>query len=112
MWKDEAYLLDMWLAADKIRRLSRGVTEEAFLAQEMMHYAFAYLIPVIGEAARQISVGYRTDHPEIPWQDIVGMRHRLVHDYASTQPKIVWGVVQTDIPALLDRLAPLVPPKP
>jgi uncharacterized protein with HEPN domain len=36
---------------------------------------------VIGEAARQVSREFTAVHPEIPWENIVGMRHKVVHDY-------------------------------
>ncbi|NDJ87097.1 MAG: DUF86 domain-containing protein [Chloroflexi bacterium] len=38
-------------------------------------------IEVIGEAASRISEGFRLEHTELPWREIIGMRHRLVHGY-------------------------------
>jgi len=36
---------------------------------------------IIGEAAFKISKETREQLPGVPWNDIVGMRHRLIHAY-------------------------------
>lgn len=36
---------------------------------------------IVGEAGRQVSREFSDRHPEIPWADIIGMRHKVVHDY-------------------------------
>lgn len=65
---------------------------------------------MIGEAAGRVSRDFTAAHPEIPWADIVGMRHKVVHDYLSVDEDIVWQVVIVDLPKLVDQLEPLVPP--
>ena len=47
-------------------------------------------------------------HPEIPWENIVGMRHKVVHDYLGVDEDIVWQVVIEDLPRLVEQLEPLV----
>jgi uncharacterized protein with HEPN domain len=39
------------------------------------------------------------------------MRHKVVHDYLGVDEDIVWQVVTTDLPTLVDSLEPLVPPE-
>ena len=50
------------------------------------------------------------DKIEIPWREIIGMRHRLVHNDVNIDPVRVWEVVRQDISALIPLLEPLVPP--
>ena len=111
MWRDEAYLLDMLLAARAIGTHAEGVTWERFENDEILQNAFMHLIQIIGEAARKISPEFQEAHPDIPWRDIIGMRHRLVHEYFRIIPEKVWDVVIRDIPPLIDALEPLVPPE-
>jgi uncharacterized protein with HEPN domain len=111
MWRDEACLLDMLLAARKIRRFSEGVAFEKFLSDELMQHGIMRLIQILGEAARKVSPEFRQAHQEIPWQGIIGMRNRMVHEYFRIIPAKVWDVdvVRDEIPVLIPLLEPLVP---
>jgi uncharacterized protein with HEPN domain len=111
MWRDEAHLLDILLASRKIVRFSQGYDAIKFAADEVIQHAVMRLIQIIGEAARKISQAYKEDHPQIPWTQIIGMRNRLVHEYFRVETDIVWEVVETDIPALIPLLEPLLPPE-
>lgn len=61
-------------------------------------------IEIIGEAAARVSTSARVECPGIPWQDIVTMRHRLVHGYFDIDLDIVWNTVVEDLPALVVEL--------
>lgn len=111
MWRDDAYVLDMLLAARKVLQFTRGVNWEQFERDELVQNAVMRQIQIIGEAARRISPEYQSDHPEVPWRDIVGMRNRLVHEYFRILPGRVWNVVEKQIPDLVQMLEPLVPPE-
>jgi uncharacterized protein with HEPN domain len=112
MWRDGAYLLDMLLAARKAQEFSHGATKTFFLSNEVLQNAVMRQIQIIGEAARNISDEFKSAHPDIPWKEIVGMRHRLVHDYFRIIPERVWQVLDRDIAPLVAQLKPLVPPEP
>lgn len=112
MSRDDACLLDMRVASEKALSFTRGATRQAFDANEMMQFAVVRAVQVVGEAARQISTEFRTAHPEIPWQAIMGTRHRLVHEYMNVNLDVVWRVVEQHLPELLRLLAPLIPPEP
>jgi uncharacterized protein with HEPN domain len=68
-------------------------------------------LQIIGEAARSIPETTRQLAPNVPWTQIIGMRHILVHDYFGVDTEAVWAVVERElaplrreIAALLDRL--------
>jgi uncharacterized protein with HEPN domain len=50
----------------------------------------------------------RARYPGVPWAAIVGMRHRVVHDYLNIDQNIVWDVVDRDLPPLVIELAKTV----
>ncbi len=110
MWRDDAYVLDMLLAARKVLEFTRGVDGVRFQRDELVQNAVMRQIQIIGEAARMVSPEYRADHPEVPWRDIVGMRNRLVHEYFRILPDRVWEVADKHIPELVRMLEPLVSP--
>lgn len=95
--------------------LSRKITEklartsrEEFDRDENLRLALAHLLQTIGEAARRVSREFQKAHPEIPWAGIVGMRHKVVHDYMDVDEDVVWKTSIEEIPRLvaaLERLA-------
>ncbi len=110
MWRDDAYLLDMLLAARKIQKYAQGYNFERFEEDEVLQDAIMRRIQIIGEAARKVSLEFKEAHSEISWPDIIGMRHRLVHDYSQIISEKVWETVIKDIPELIDQIEPLIPP--
>ncbi len=40
----------------------------------------------------------------IPWRTIVGMRHKVVHDYLYVNYDVVWDVATVDLPVLIPEL--------
>ncbi len=89
---------------EKVERRSRA----DFDADENLRLALAYLIQIIGEAASRVSSAFREAHAEVPWSEIIGMRHKIVHDYLGVDYDVVWEVVTADLPVLagtLERIA-------
>lgn len=62
--------------------------------------ATAYLIAVMGEAASKLSVKITEKYSDIPWRQIVGMRHRIIHDYGNVDLENLRQVVVADLPNL------------
>jgi uncharacterized protein with HEPN domain len=111
MWRDEAYLLDILIAARKVLRYVSDLSRELFKEDNLRQDAVIRNLQIIGEAARKISDEFRSGHPEIPWGEIVGMRNRLVHDYSRIDVAKIWDTAQEDIPSLIRWIEPLVPPE-
>ncbi len=111
MRDDKALLLDMIGAAEDAIRFVSDLDETESLASRLHQYAVIRAIEVIGEAASRVSADFRDRHPEVPWRDITGMRHRLVHGYADVRLDVVWVVARDRLPGSLVLLSPLLPPE-
>ncbi|MBE9169157.1 DUF86 domain-containing protein [Pleurocapsales cyanobacterium LEGE 06147] len=109
MSRDKASLLDMVNAAKRVIKFTEGLDKSALATNEEKQSAILYQVVVIGEATKRLSLEFRTQHPEIPWKDIAGMRDILAHQYDRINLNTLWDVVQTDIPELLALLEPLLP---
>ncbi len=106
--EDEVLLRDM---LDYARRAVEAVAGKDRLDLDsdlILAAALERFIEVIGEAARKVSVLTRTKAAEIPWQEIIGMRNRLVHGYAAVDHDIVWDVVSADLRSMIDSLEELL----
>jgi uncharacterized protein with HEPN domain len=105
MPRDDAVYVEHMLetarnAVGKVERKSRA----DFDADENLRLALAHLIQILGEAASRVSSAFRETHPEIPWSEVIGMRHKIVHDYLGLDYDIVWEVVTRDLPILAGKL--------
>ena len=109
MQKDDLVFVGHMLdTARKALDLVRGKSREDFDRDEVLDLALTHLLQVIGEAARRVSTGFVEQHPEIAWRAIVGMRHRVVHDYLHVDEDVVWDVVTGDLEPLVAGLSKLL----
>lgn len=107
--RDAILLLDMLLAARDARAFVAGLDESTFAASRLHQNAVIRSLEIIGEAAGKVSLAFRAAHPVIPWRDITGMRHRLIHAYAEVRLDLVWQVANDRLEPLIAALEPLVP---
>jgi uncharacterized protein with HEPN domain len=110
--RDPAYLWDMLEAARSVGRYTEGLSLEQYLKDEKTRSAVERQLEILGEAARHVSPTCQQAHPEIPWQRIMAQRNVLAHEYGEIDHFIIWKVVVTHIPALIEALQPLIPPLP
>lgn len=107
---DLVYLGHMLDTARKAIEKTQGIQRADFDRDENLRLALAHLIQIIGEAARHVSDEARRKHSEIPWSAIIGMRHKVVHDYLEVDEDIVWDVVTVDLPPIVTALERMVSP--
>jgi uncharacterized protein with HEPN domain len=108
--RDLVYVGHMLDMAKKAVGKAVGLTHDAYDTDENLRLALTYLVQVIGEAGRRVSSEFSDGHPEIPWREIVGMRHKVVHDYLGVDEDIVWQVVTEDLPPLIGALEKILAP--
>lgn len=70
----------------------------------VLNLALVRLIEIVGEAANRVSKETQRTLPEIPWPEFIGMRHRIVHGYDSVDFDVLWAVIRSDLPPLIDSL--------
>ena len=105
---DDATILDVLNAA----RLAVGFTEDmdkpTFLADEKTQSAVSHQLLILGEAVKRLSPRFRSEHPQIPWKKISGMRDILIHEYDSVDLDQVWRTVTRDLLPLIKEIERVV----
>jgi uncharacterized protein with HEPN domain len=112
MQRDLQFLLDMLQSAEMIMTYVAQCSKAEFVANIQLQDSVIRRLLVIAEAARRVSEATRQSLPNVSWQEINGMRNRLVHEYDDINLNIVWDTVQSKIPSLIEALKLEIPPEP
>lgn len=92
---------------EKIQGYCSDLEYNSFSKNEMLVDACIFNLSQLGEYANKISDAYEEEHPEIPWRQIYGLRNRIVHDYEGVNLRLVWEIIQMDLPDLKEQLSNL-----
>ncbi len=92
--------------------LAAGRSREDLDEDRQLRYALTHVIALIGEAASLVTQEHCEQYPDIPWTRIVGMRHKLIHGYATIDLDVVWSTVQQNLPVLVTQLEAALETKP
>jgi uncharacterized protein with HEPN domain len=101
---DVVRLQHMRDAASEVIHFCQGRIRTDLDQDRMLVLAVLRDLEIIGEAANRVTSSTRQQFSEIPWDDIVGMRNRLVHGYFDINVDIVWETISHDVPRLLHQI--------
>ena len=105
---DNLYVGHMLDTAQKAVAKLAGKSRSEYDEDENLRLALAHLLQIIGEAARRVSPAFRERYRRVPWNAIIGMRHKVVHDYLIVDYDVVWETVVNDLPPLVELLRHIV----
>jgi uncharacterized protein with HEPN domain len=101
---DRDYLADMLDHAEFAMELLGTASADAVAKDRARFSALCHEVQTIGEAANQLSASARASLPNVPWQKVIGMRHRIAHGYRAVAPEVVVATVRDDLPILVQTL--------
>ena len=106
MHADAAKLI--WDARQAVNRVTRFVDGKSFddyLRDDLLRSAVERQFEIIGEAFSQLRrVDPHTAEAIRELPRVVAFRNILIHAYATGDSKLVWGVVESDLPMLRAQL--------
>ena len=111
MQHDLIRLRHMLAAAKEALEFAAGKTRMDLEKDRLHMLAIIKSIEMIGEAASKVTETFKTEKSNIPWNDIINMRNRLIHAYFDVNLDIVWQTVKTDLPDLIKDLEEIIPPE-
>jgi uncharacterized protein with HEPN domain len=105
---DTVYLHHILDAIGLIEEYTKGMSEDDFFTNSMAHDAVVRQLEIIGEAARNISDGFRERHSKLPWGKMIGIRNKIIHEYFNVNYAIVWDTVSDDLPGLKKSIEKMI----
>jgi len=87
-------------AIKDIKRFTKNINYQKFESDKMLQSACMHQLEIIGVAANRFSDEFFKKYKEIEWAEIVGLRNMLIHEYFGIDIRIVWQVIQNDLPKL------------
>ena len=104
MKTDEIFVRHMIDAIDEIQKILKDLSYKDFVMDPICVHACVRLFEILGEAANKLSVEYRNEYPDIPFSDVIGMRHKLIHHYFEVDLETLWATYMEDLPHLKNLL--------
>jgi uncharacterized protein with HEPN domain len=95
---------DILNAIQKIETYIEGMTANQFKKNELVVDAVVRNLEIIGEASKNIALSTRRLYPDIPWDQMNGMRNVLIHEYFGVDVSTVWHTVKKHLPLLKKQL--------
>jgi uncharacterized protein with HEPN domain len=98
---DREWLTDMLEYSRKAVRHLETHDAKTLVTDDKALLAVSHAIQVVGEAANHVSEEGRRALHDIPWNDVIGMRHRLVHGYRTGSTQVIVDTVKEHLPRLI-----------
>jgi uncharacterized protein with HEPN domain len=96
---------DICEAIDRIEQYTSGMSFDVFSKDRKSVDAVVRNLEIIGEASNRLPADFKDGHSQIKWHKVVGLRHRIVHEYFGIDLQIVWQILQKDLPSLRQAIS-------
>ena len=98
--KDKGILLYIISHCKRIEEKVKGLIKDRFYKDIDIQEIVCFNIFQIGELAKSLSEQFISQHLEMPWKSIKGMRDRIGHGYGTIRLEDVWNTATNDITPL------------
>lgn len=105
--RDKVYLGQILDEIVYLSHRTKGVSARDFQKDETLRRAVVRSLEVIGESAARVSDQCRQDSRGVSWDELEGLRSRLIHPYFSPDWGLVWNVLNVYLPTIEPALRKL-----
>ena len=106
--RDKGRLEDIVEYSNNVTMLIDGYSFDELVADKRTYYSVIKNVEMVGEAAFMLTSDFKKSHPEIPWKVVQGMRHVLVHDYATIDPKELYNTAVNNMKPLRQQVERII----
>ena len=106
--EDKLLLEDILKSIELMEEYIQNVSRKEFMSSNMYLDLVIRRLEVIGEAVSNLSRELQEKYSDIPWQEISGMRNKLIHEYFGVDRDLVWETATKDIPVFKKNVQELL----
>ena len=92
-------------AIDRIQSATGNKSMDELCKDKISYYGLIKNLEIIGEASYRLTKAFRNTHQATPWDEIIGMRHILVHDYYTINDDKIRCIIEDDLEPLRVQIA-------
>jgi uncharacterized protein with HEPN domain len=108
--ESKKYLFDIVQSAESLLRFSQGKTFQDYERDALLRSGVERQFEIIGEALRRLAKEDPATARKIPeFERIIAFRNILIHGYAQIDDRIVWDILASKLPTLLDTVRSILP---
>jgi len=109
MKKDPKIFLNHILESiEEIEKNVQHLAEDEFLANTTIQDAVIRRLEIIGEATKNLPKSFKSEHPNIEWRKVAGLRDVIVHGYFRLSLKLIWKITQNNISELKKEITKIL----
>jgi uncharacterized protein with HEPN domain len=105
---DKVRLQHILDAISEIENYTKGVDFAQFSSNSMLFNACVRQLEIVGEAVNRLSDDLIANNPDVEWRKVTGLRNMLIHEYFGIDDKLIWSIIQKNIPDLKDKVGVIV----
>jgi len=93
----ELLIADILESIEKIESYTLNISFENFKNDSKTVDAVVRNLEIIGEASNRLPEDFKEKYSRIEWIKIIGLRHRIVHEYFGVDVDIIWNIIQKEL---------------
>ncbi len=101
---DKAKIANIIEAIGYIELSINGHTYETFISNLLLKTSVVKWLEIIGESAKHLTEETKSKYYEIDWENMIGLRNILAHQYFKIKYAIVWDVATIFIKELKPKI--------
>ena len=98
--KSDAAIHDILETISRVQAKTAGRSFAEFQGDWELRFIVQRTVEIISEASRRLPPEMKATRPEIRWPSVAGIGNVLRHEYHTISDKIIWDLVQEDLPEL------------
>lgn len=94
---NDYYIKKVLVDLDFLIKHTKDLTKSEFEQNEVLLDSIMFRFIQISEHIKKLTVQFKTTHKQIPWNNIIGLRNRIVHEYGNVDLNIIYDAITKDI---------------